>query len=99
MVSCVQERIKMPTISMFYGVIIYMYFFDNKKHNKPHIHAEYAEHSIVISIESGEVLGGALPNKQLKMVQAWIAIHEDELMADWKLAIEGQELFRIDPLK
>ena len=89
----------MPTISMFYGIIIYMYFFDNKKHNKPHVHAEYGEHTAVLSIENGELLDGKLPNKKLKMVQAWIAIHEDELMANWKLAIEGKDLFRIDPLR
>ena len=89
----------MPTISMFYGIIIYMYFFDNKKHHKPHVHAEYGEHTAVLSIEDGELLDGRLPNKKLKMVQAWIAIHEDELMANWKLAIEGKDLFRIDPLR
>ena len=89
----------MPTISMFYGVIIYMYFFDTKKHNKPHIHAEFAEHKAVFCIETGDLLDGSLPNKKLKMVQAWIAIHEEELAADWKLAINGQELFKIDPLR
>lgn len=89
----------MPTISMFYGIIIYMYFFDNKKHHKPHIHAEYAEYKAALSINDGEILDGALPNKQLKMVQAWLAIHEDELRADWRLAVNGEELFRIDPLK
>jgi hypothetical protein len=35
----------------------------------------------------------------MKLVQAWIEIHHDDLMADWKLAIAGQELFKIDPLK
>ena len=89
----------MPTISMFYGIIVYMYFFDAQKHSKSHIHAEFAEHSAVISIEDGELLEGNLPKKKLKMVQAWVAIHEDELMADWKLAVEGKELFKIDPLK
>lgn len=84
---------------MFYGIIIYMYFFDNKKHHKPHVHAEYGEYAAVLSIEDGELLDGRLPNKKLKMVQAWIAIHEDELMANWKLAIEGKDLFRIDPLR
>ena len=89
----------MPTISMFYGIIVYMYFFDTKKHNKPHVHAEFAEYSIIVSIEDGEVLSGNFPSKKLKMLQAWIAIHEDELMADWKLAVEGKELFKIDPLR
>ena len=34
-----------------------------------------------------------------KLVEAWILIHEDELMADWELAISGEEIFKIDPLK
>jgi hypothetical protein len=76
-----------------------MYFFDNKKHNKPHVHAKYGEHTAVLSIEDGELLDGKLPNNKLKMVQAWIVMHKDELMANWKLAIEGKDLFRIDPLR
>lgn len=89
----------MPTISMFYGIIIYMFFFDDRKHYAPHIHANYAEHDAIISIENGEILDGGLPNKKLKLVQAWIEIHRDELIADWKLAKEGQELFKIEPLR
>ena len=89
----------MPTISMFYGIIIYMFFFDDRKHHLPHIHANYGEHDVVLSIADGEVLGGELPKNKMKLVQAWIEIHREELMADWKLAIEGQKPFRIDPLK
>jgi len=89
----------MPTISMFYGIIIYMYFYDNRKHKKPHIHAEYGEYTAIFSIEDGELLDGKLPNKKKKMVQAWIAIHEEDLMADWKLAVKGKDLFNIDPLR
>ncbi len=33
----------MPVISMFYGIIISLYFLDNKRHHLPHIHAKYAE--------------------------------------------------------
>lgn len=35
----------------------------------------------------------------MKLVEAWIEIHQEELMADWQLAVEGQQLFKIDPLK
>ena len=84
---------------MFYGVIIYMFFFDNKKHHKPHIHAHYAGESAVIDIENGEVLTGKLPNKKTKLVMAWIEIHKEELMANWQLAIEGQSIFQIEPLR
>jgi hypothetical protein len=32
-------------------------------------------------------------------VQAWIEIHRDELLADWQLAINGTEVFKIEPPK
>lgn len=75
-----------------------MYFFDNKKHQAPHIHAQYAEYQAVSSIPSGDLLDGDFPNKQRKLVEAWISIHEDELMADWTLAVSGQQPFKINPL-
>jgi hypothetical protein len=89
----------MPTISMFYGIIIYMFFYDDKKHHHPHIHANYGEYDAVIAIDDGEVLEGEFPRKKLKLVQAWLEIHREDLMADWKLAINGQQLFKIDPLR
>jgi hypothetical protein len=64
----------MPTISMFYGILVLMFFRDNKQHNLPHIHARYQSDEAAISIEDGAVLDGRLPPKQLKMVQAWIEI-------------------------
>jgi hypothetical protein len=30
----------MPVVSMFYGIIVLMYYFDNKKHHQPHVHVE-----------------------------------------------------------
>jgi hypothetical protein len=33
------------------------------------------------------------------MVQVWIDIHRDELLADWELAVVGDEPFRIVPLQ
>ncbi len=51
----------MPTISMFYGILILMYFYDNKKHARPHIHAEYGDHVASIAIDDGEILSGSLP--------------------------------------
>ena len=65
----------------------------------PHIHVAYSEFKAVLQIPDGEVLDGSLPSKQMKLVQAWIAIHQDELMADWQLASEGQTPFKIDPLR
>jgi hypothetical protein len=89
----------MPVISMFYGIIILMYFFDNKKHYRSHIHVQYGERNAIIAIDDGEVLEGSLPKPKLKLVQAWIEIHRDELSADWKLAVAGKQLFKIAPLR
>lgn len=89
----------MPVISMFYGIIVRMFFTDNKRHRSPHIHVEYGEFIAVIEIPEGKILDGDLPNNKLKLVQAWIEIHKDELMADWKLAIEGKQIFKIKGLE
>ncbi len=89
----------MPTISMFYGILIQMYFYDNKQHSCPHIHAEYGEHHASIAIEDGVILDGSLPSSKMKLVQAWIEIRKEDLMADWKLAIAGEPVFKIEPLR
>ncbi|MDS4021737.1 MAG: DUF4160 domain-containing protein [Candidatus Competibacter sp.] len=89
----------MPTISMFYGVIIRMLFMDAQQHHLPHLHVEYQGKQAVISIPEGNLLEGDLPAKKLRLVQAWIDIHEEELMADWALAVKGEPVFPIDPLR
>lgn len=68
----------MPALSMFFGVIVRMQSEKGGKHNKPHIHALYGDNEIVVGID-GEVLEGNFPNKQMKLLLAWMAIHEDEL--------------------
>ena len=89
----------MPTISMFYGILVAMFFEDTDRHNLPHIHVRYAGQKASIAIEDGLVLAGSIPPKQLKMVQAWVEIHKDELFADWELAVAGEQPFRIAPLQ
>ena len=89
----------MPTISMFYGILVLMFFRDNRQHHSPHIHVRYQGAEAVISIPEGIVLSGAIPAKQLKLVTAWIEIHQEELMVDWELAVNGDQPFRIAPLQ
>jgi len=57
----------MPVISMFYGIIISLYFLDNQHHNLPHIHAKYAEFEASVAIVDGEILAGGLPRKQTQI--------------------------------
>lgn len=82
-------------ISLFFGIRITMYYDD---HNPPHFHAEYAGYHALVDIENGCVIRGFLPNRQLKLVLAWSELHRDELMQNWELAVDGEELVRIDPL-
>jgi hypothetical protein len=84
---------------MFYGILIMMFYNDNQKHHRPHIHCKYAEYRAILALDDGEVLEGELPRAKMKLVQAWMEIHKDELMADWQMAVEGQKPFSIDPLK
>ena len=89
----------MPTISMFYGILVSIFFEESERHHLPHIHVRYAGEKASIAIGDGRILAGIFPAKQLKMVQAWIEIHKDELLADWDLAVGGEEPFRIAPLQ
>ncbi len=89
----------MAVLAMFYGVIVSMYYLDNRRHHVPHIHVKYQDEEVVVSIPDGQVLEGKLKTNKLKLVQAWIEIHQDELLADWELANKGEAVFRIDPLK
>lgn len=82
----------MPIISYFFGIYIRMYHDD---HNPPHFHAEYQGYQALIVIENGEILEGHLPNKALRLVREWAKDHQEELMADWHLAIQLKPLQRI----
>lgn len=86
----------MPELSRFFGIIIQMYFTD---HNPPHFHAEYQGEEALIEIETGTVLRGGLPRKEMYYVQAWREIHRDELIANWDIAFaRSGEVKKIKPL-
>jgi len=89
----------MPAILMFFGVMVYMYFMDNKQHKLPHIHVKYQDNEVIIAIPDGDVLEGGIPKSKMKLLQAWVELHKDELMADWQLAVSGEHPFKIDPLR
>lgn len=85
----------MPSISMFFGIIIYMYRDD---HRPPHFHAFYQDEKAVFSLD-GELMEGRMPRKQCALIKAWAILHEDELRANWTLAEAKQALYKIEPLR
>lgn len=75
-----------------------MYKESGERHKLPHIHAEYSGEEIVIALD-GTILEGNFPKGKLKLLEAWMEIHQDDLEANWKLLSNGEQFFRIDPLK
>lgn len=86
----------MPTLCMFYGIIIRMY--NSGEHNPPHFHAKYQDYYATFYLD-GELKDGEMPKAQRKLIVAWAEIHKDELIANWELAINEQPLYKIDPLR
>lgn len=86
----------MPIICMFRGIKIFINWRD---HRPPHFHAIYGGDEVLVLINEIEVLEGQMPNKQLKMLLGWAALHQEELMENWNLAEQKQDMFQIEPLR
>ena len=85
----------MPSISMFFGIVIYMYGDD---HNPPHFHAFYQDYEASFDLDA-ELTAGSMPRRQTRLIKAWVELHRDELLANWELAKRDQPLYKIDPLR
>ena len=86
----------MPTISIFYGIIIQMFWSD---HAPPHFHALYSEYEAQINLQTLEIIKGELPNRARVLVLEWASEHRAELMEDWELCAQMQTPKKISPLK
>ena len=64
----------------------------------PHIHAEYSGNEVVVAL-NGTILEGSIPKPKMKLLDAWMEIHREDLEANWKLLSNGEQFFRIDPLR
>jgi hypothetical protein len=84
----------MPTISVFYGIVIQMFWRDHP----PHFHALYGEHKVSIDLGELSVLRGSLPRRAMALVLEWAAEHRDVLMEDWNLCSQLQTPNKIEPL-
>lgn len=85
----------MPTISMFFGILIQMHW---REHAPPHFHALYGEYEVLIDIRTLEVVSGSLPKRALVLVLEWAQEHRSELMEDWQLCEQNQTPNKIQPL-
>jgi hypothetical protein len=88
-----------PELARFFGIVIRMFVEPSGPHNRPHFHAYYQDAATVFAIDTLELIGGSLPRKQQRFVEAWGEIHQAELEEDWRRLQEGREPFKIEPLK
>lgn len=86
----------MPRISAFYGIVITMNW---REHLPPHLHARYSGSRASIALGSGEVLGGRLPKRALRLVREWAQLHDPELQANWARAQGELPLEGVEPLR
>ncbi|MBK1693937.1 transcriptional regulator [Chromatium weissei] len=86
----------MPTISMFYGILIQM-FWD--EHAPPHFHATYGEYKATIDIYALTIREGALPRRATQLVLDWTELHQAELIRNWELCRANHQPQPIAPLK
>ena len=86
----------MATLSIFFGIVIRMYYDD---HPPPHFHAIYGEHEVKIAIETLDVIEGKLPRRALGLVLDWAELHKKELRDNWNKGQEHRPLSPILPLE
>lgn len=89
----------MPELCRFFGIIIRMYAEVGGPHHVPHFHAYYQNEVGIYSLDPIELITGALPKRQHRLVEAWAELHQAELINDWQLLQDGRKPTPILPLK
>lgn len=87
----------MPRISEFFGIVVYMYWFDTNNHKSPHIHVRFQNQWSVFDLE-GNLLEGAISNRARRLTEDFIIERKQELKEAWKKAIEGKDLPWVKPI-
>ena len=90
---------RIPATVSFFGIIIRMYAEPSAPHHRPHFHAYYQNAVGIYSIAPIELMSGALPRRQHRLVEAWAELHQDELLANWERLQAGQPPHKVDPLQ
>jgi hypothetical protein len=85
----------MPRISIFFGIVIYMYYDD---HNPPHFHASYEGLEGLFDFD-GNLIRGYLSKRAHRLIKEWCNFYGEELKENWERAKEDKPLNWIEPLR
>jgi hypothetical protein len=81
------------------GIIVRMFAEPAAPHHRPHLHAYYQDDVGIFAIDTVELIGGELPRRQRRLVEAWTEIHQTELLAAWDRLHGGRLPGKIEPLR
>jgi hypothetical protein len=87
-----------PRISEFFGIVIYMYWFDQQKHHTPHFHARHAGEEAVFDL-AGACLEGDLGPRANRLIVEWCQERRTELREAWEAAAKGEAIPWVAPLR
>ncbi|MEN3372628.1 DUF4160 domain-containing protein [Dechloromonas sp. ZS-1] len=86
-------------ISVFFGILVAFSASKQQRDKAPFIIAMWQGNDVAIDIASNDVIWGQLPANKLLLVNAWVEIHRDELLASWYAGCLTGEFFKLDPLR
>jgi hypothetical protein len=86
----------MPAISIFFGIVIKMYYDD---HRPPHFHAEYQGQKGAFDFSGRQIAGNIGSTVALRLIKEWAVRHKHELMVNWKRIEARKPLNLIEPLE
>jgi uncharacterized protein DUF4160 len=89
----------MPEISRFFGIIIRMYVELGAPHHHPHLHAYYQNTVGIFRIDEIEMIEGTLSRREQRLVEAWMVMHQNELLENWERLQSGELPLKIAPLR
>jgi hypothetical protein len=86
----------MPIISMFFGIMIRMFYND---HEPIHFHAEYQGQRGKFDLGGDMIVGNIQSRTALRLIKEWALLHQAEICANWENMKFGRPLESIEPLE
>ncbi|MDX9886668.1 DUF4160 domain-containing protein [Thauera sp.] len=86
-------------ISAYHGIIVALPMPKTKKPTAPFLLAMYEGLEAGFDIAANKPIFGELPRNKQMLVNAWIELHKEELMANWHAGRLSGEFFKLDPLR
>ena len=81
------------------GIIVALPMPKTKKPTAPFLLAMYEGLEAGFDIAANKPIFGELPRNKQMLVNAWIELHKEELMANWHAGRLSGEFFKLDPLR